>query len=324
MADYIKILFSFPLFINLVNKYNLQERFTSLVSMYDYLVKLFPMNELDKIRKDAEISFSKTNKLGIKSIDYFDPIYPEFLKQIYKPPIVLFYIGDIDLLKNQFLGIVGTRKPSRISVLATNLLVEKISGTKSHGIISGLANGIDREAMFSAIQFDLPLVGVLGTGLEKKYPKTNSDLYNKMLAYKKSLFISEMRVGEKIGVWSFPKRNRIISGISNSIFLMEAPKKSGAISTAYHAIEQSKELIVFDDKASLYNEGGKKLIEEGAVKLSINDLIHKNSFFHISDFYSNSKSFEETPSLFAKLNELETIGEISSLGGGYYKKNLSS
>ncbi len=284
MADYIKILFSFPLFLNPVNKYNLQERFTSLASMFDYLVNLFSTKELDKVRKEAEISFANQNKLGIKSIDYYDSFYPDSLKQIYKPPIVLFYIGDINLLKQEFIGIVGTRKPSRISVLATNLLVEKISLTKSHGIISGLANGIDREAMFSAIGFALPVIGVLGTGLEKKYPKTNSDLYNKMLNYKKSLFLSEMRVGEKIGVWSFPKRNRIISGIANSIFLMEAPNKSGAISTAHHTIDQNKELIIFDDKASLYNEGGKKLIEDGAVKISINDLIDKNNFFHISDF----------------------------------------
>ena len=129
-----------------------------------------------------------------------------------------------------------------------------------------------------------------------------------------------MRIGEVIGKWSFPKRNRIITGISKLLVLMEAPLKSGAMSSVSHALEQGREVIVFDDPSLLYNEGGRKLIEDGASKLSLADIKKDpDSFFHISEIIP--KNFQDIPLLFSSLSQLENEGLFQNIGGGYYRKN---
>jgi DNA processing protein len=320
----IKFYYSYPDFYTPVYKHNLLSRHNSLAALHAFMVQLFSGKELAELQAKTEKNFLDSQKLRIQSVDYFDPLYPKLLKEIHQPPIVLYYLGNPDLLNLTYFGIVGTRKPSKISIIATSLLAKKISKTPNHGIISGLASGIDREAMLSAIDLKIPCIGVLGTGLEKEYPRGNIDLYRKMKNNSKCLLISEMRVGEVIGKWSFPKRNRIITGISEALFLMEAPLKSGAMSSVYHALEQGREIVVFDDEALFFNEGGKKIIQDGAKKISMKEISDTNHFFHISELISEANTMNETPSLFAKLNQLEQEGYLENLGGGYYKKKLFS
>ncbi|HMZ66118.1 MAG TPA: DNA-processing protein DprA, partial [Leptospiraceae bacterium] len=205
---------------------------------------------------------------------------------------------------------------------ATSLLPDLLVKSNQLGIVSGVATGIDRTAMLSSLNANIPTIGVLGTGLEKEYPFQNKDLYKKIKSSDHGLLISEMRIGETIGKWSFPRRNRIITGISKLLILMEAPIKSGAMSSVAHAIEQGREVLVFDEPELLYNEGGRKLIEEGATKLTLSDLKKSpDSFFHISEIIPND--FKDIPSLFRSLNQLEREGLFQNMGGGYFKKKSS-
>ncbi|MBK6604372.1 MAG: DNA-processing protein DprA [Leptospiraceae bacterium] len=94
------------------------------------------------------------------------------------------------------------------------------------GIVSGVATGIDRAVMLAALEANIPTIGVMGTGMEKEYPYQNKDLYTRLKNSANGLLITEMRIGEAIGKWSFPRRNRIISGIAKLLILMEAPLKA--------------------------------------------------------------------------------------------------
>jgi DNA processing protein len=174
--------------------------------------------------------------------------------------------------------------------------------------------------MLAALETNIPTIGVMGTGMEKEYPYQNKDLYAKLKNSPNGLLITEMRIGEAIGKWSFPRRNRIISGMAKLLILMEAPLKSGAMSSVAHALEQGREVMVFDDPELLYNEGGRKLLEDGASRLSMSDLKKSpDSFFHISEIIP--KNFKEMSSLFSSLSQLENEGLFQNLGGGYFRKS---
>ena len=321
MNNYLKYFFSYTEIINFVQKLSLLSRFDSLDSLFEFINKNLKSIQYSKLLQEAKQQHLLLQKHSSHIIDYYHYLYPKLLKEIVDPPLILFCKGNLDILKYDFFGIVGTRKPSKISELATSLLTEKISKHPKQGIISGLAVGIDRIAMINSLDNNLPTIGVLGTGLEKEYPKENKDLYKKMNNSSKALIITENKFGETIGRWSFPKRNRIITGISKSLFLMEAPIQSGAISSVSRALEQNRDVIIFSDEKQIYNQGGEKLIRDGASKLVLKDISTQNQFFHISELLP--ERFLDSPFLFSKLNQLEEEGFIQNLGGGYYK-NLNT
>lgn len=321
MEEFISYYFSFPIFASITHRYKLLGEVSNLNELEKKISPILKSDELQKIKQAAKQLKEKSEEKGIQIIDFFHPLYPSLLKQIDKPPIVLFCLGNSDLLKQDLVSVVGTRKPSQLSLAATNLLPELLTKSNNLGIVSGVATGIDRAAMFAALNADIPTIGVLGTGLDKEYPYQNKDLYQKIKSSQKGLLITEMRIGEPIGKWSFPRRNRIISGMSKLLILMEAPLKSGAMSSVAHAIEQGREVMVFDEPELLYNEGGRKLIEDGAMKLTLNDLKKSpDSFFHISEIIPND--FNNIPQLFRSLSQLEQEGLFQNIGGGYYKKNF--
>jgi DNA processing protein len=317
MNDYLKYFFSYTEVINFVQKLSLLSRFDSLETLFEFIHKNLNSIQFSKLLIEAKQQHLLLQKNSSQIVDYYHYLYPKLLKEIADPPIILFCKGNLDILQYDFFGVVGTRKPSKISELATSLLVDRISKHPKQGVVSGLAVGIDRIAMLNSLNHNLPTIGILGTGLEKEYPKENKDLYQKMKNSSKALIISENKFGETIGRWSFPKRNRIITGISKSLFLMEAPLQSGAISSVSRALEQNRDVIVFSDEKQMYNEGGEKLIREGASKLSLQDIANPNQFFHISELLP--ERFLDSPLLFSRLNRLEEEGYIQNLGGGYYK-----
>lgn len=319
MQDLIPYYFSFPSFSSIAHRYKLLSQVSNLSELEKKISPILRSDEIVKIQAAAEKLKIETEKRGVKVIDFFHPRYPNLLKEIDKPPILLFCKGNLDLLQCELVSVVGTRKPTPISNLATSLLPNMLAKSPNLGIVSGVATGIDRTAMLAALEANIPTIGVMGTGMEKEYPYQNKDLYTRLKNSSNGLLITEMRIGEAIGKWSFPRRNRIISGIAKLLILMEAPLKSGAMSSVAHALEQGREVMVFDDPELLYNEGGRKLLEDGASRLTMSDLKKSpDSFFHISEIIP--QNFKEMPSLFSSLSQLENEGLFQNIGGGYFKR----
>jgi DNA processing protein len=323
MEDLIPYYFSFSSFASVAHRYKLLNEVSNLIDLERKISPILRSEEISKIQTAAKTLKLETEKRGVQVIDFFHPRYPALLTQIDKPPILLFCRGNLDLLQYDLVSVVGTRKPSQISTLATSLLPEMLAKSRNLGIVSGVATGIDRTVMLASLEANIPTIGVMGTGMEKEYPYQNRDLYTKLKNSSKGLLITEMRIGEAIGKWSFPRRNRIISGIAKLLVLMEAPIKSGAMSSVAHALEQGREVMVFDDPELLYNEGGRKLLDDGAQRLTMADLkLSADAFFHISEFIP--KNYKEMPSLFSSLSQLENEGLFQNIGGGYYRKFSNS
>jgi DNA processing protein len=201
-------------------------------------------------------------KNEIKIIDLFDPNYPSFLKEIAYPPLVLYIKGDLELLNNKILfAIVGTRRPT---IYGINMAYEYAYKLASLGlvIVSGLAKGVDTMAHKGALDAGTT-VAVLGSGLLSIYPKENKKLAEEI--GKKGCLISEFPLKEPPFKENFPRRNRIISGVSRGVLVIEAAEKSGALITAHLACEQNREVFALPGKVdSSLSKGTHLLIKEGA------------------------------------------------------------
>jgi DNA processing protein len=311
------LVFSEHEFHRVVCKYEIHKSSSSLDELYEKIYRLFDKKLIDKISSNADETNILLNKFHFSYLTYYDSNYPSLLKEIHDPPIILFYRGDSSILKLTYTGIVGTRKPSPLSLSATSSIVNLLASRSHSGIISGLANGIDREAMISSIQKKVPVIGVMGTGFDKEYPYSNKDLYGLMKNSSDTLLLTEVKPGEKIGKWSFPKRNRIITGIAESLILMEAPLESGAISSASHAISQNRDILVFDDESLKFNQGGRKLIEEGAKCLTKKDISENSKIVHLSDILPDAPEYISKSIAF--LSKLELEGKVKDRGGGYFE-----
>ena len=192
-----------------------------------------------------------------------DAAYPEALKELPDYPPVLFLSGNINLLNTPQLAIVGSRRPS----LQGKTLAEKMARELSLmglTITSGLAMGIDAAAHYGALAGSRASIAIIGTGLDRVYPAENRLLSRQLTTL--GLLISEFPLGTTPHAGNFPKRNRIISGLSLGVLVVEAAEKSGSLITARLALEQGRE--VFAVPGSVSNpqaKGCHKLIREGAV-----------------------------------------------------------
>jgi DNA processing protein len=228
-------------------------------------------------------------KENINLIDLSDPAYPRLLSEIYDPPALLFYKGSLSCLKNNSLGVVGTRKNTAYGEQACiNLSAELVKN--NFVIISGLALGIDSIAHQSAIDNGGYTVAVLGSGVDKSsiYPSSNRYLAEKIMACG-GLIISEFPIGTSPLPYNFPMRNRIISGLSLGILVIEAALKSGALITARAALEQNRE--VFAVPGSIFSplsEGPNLLIKQGAIPcLSIAEIMEALDLKRLSSYINN-------------------------------------
>lgn len=204
------------------------------------------------------------NKLSIHVIHFDDPGFPDSLKMIQDSPAMLFYQGNLNCLNYRILAMVGSRAASCAGQKATRKLAEKLS---SHhiSIISGLATGIDACAHQGCIDGGSPTIAVTGCGLDRIYPLDNEKLRNTILE-KQGLILSEYNPGVKPAGWHFPFRNRIITGLSSALILMEAKIRSGSMTSVQHALEQGKEVFVYPGEPnSEYYEGNHQLLREGGI-----------------------------------------------------------
>lgn len=197
-----------------------------------------------------------------KTVSYWDDNYPEILKFIYDPPILLFYYGELSKEDDFSLAVVGARHPDEYGKRATREIAESIADNKIT-IVSGMARGIDSIAHYSAIKKNSRTIAVLGTSLDTIYPAENRSLMKKI--QENGAVISEFLVGKKMVPGNFVMRNRIISGLSRGVIVTQASNKSGALITAYNANTQNREVFAIPGNILNNRYGGcHRLIKTGA------------------------------------------------------------
>ncbi|MGN7374953.1 DNA-processing protein DprA [Bacillus halotolerans] len=220
-------------------------------------------NKIEEQYPKLQHLLSVYHQQGIKVIPISSDQYPFWLKTIYDPPPVLFAKGDISLLSlGRKIGIVGTRHPTAYGIQVVNHLTIELCH-KKWVIVSGLASGIDGLSHAASIKAKGRTIGVIAGGFQNIYPRENLQLAEHMA--KHHLLLSEHPPETKPQKWHFPMRNRIISGLSEGIIVVQGKEKSGSLITAYQALEQGREVFavpgsVFDP----YAGGPIKLIQEGA------------------------------------------------------------
>lgn len=200
----------------------------------------------------------------ILSMTILDTEYPDPLRKIPDPPGILFYQGEPRLLKKEKrISMVGSRAASYSGLTASKQIAAELS-RNGVTIISGLAYGIDTACHEGCLAGGSPTIGVMGCGLEQPYPSRNEPLKKEILRHG-GMLISEYPPGVKAIGYHFPYRNRIISGLSDVVILMEAKIRSGSMTTIDHALRQGKEIYAYPgDPTSPLTEGNRSLLRDGA------------------------------------------------------------
>ena len=252
----------------LLKKYNNPQRIYNLKK--EDIVKIPGFSEkraemiLDK-KKRYELNdyLQKMKKENVDIITIEDDEYPRILKNIYDYPISLYIKGNKKILNNKSIGIVGCRIASEYGIKVAQYFAYKLA-QKGINIISGLAKGIDSNSHIGAIKAKGITIGIVGNGLDIVYPKENYKLYSEILKNDGAI-ISEYPLGTKPEKINFPARNRIISGMSNGIIVVEAKKKSGTLITVDCALEQGRDVYVVPGNINSANSlGTNELIKQGA------------------------------------------------------------
>ena len=281
--------------IGFKGKKELLERFN-----FDFkkITELLKANKISLPFKLADRVLEKCEKKEIEVITFKDSFYPQRLKEIQDPPVCLFVKGKKDVLKMHQIAFVGTRRASVYGIGATEKLISDLS-RYCVSIASGFANGIDTAAHKSALNNKMPTVAVLGCGVDVIYPRSNEKLFYKLI--EKGCVISEFPPGTKPEPFRFPVRNRIISGISLGVVVVEAREKSGSMITLQHALNQGRE--VFAVPGRIFDKGSistNNRIKNGEAKLVLNgeDIAEEFSFVAISEksdkFFELSDDFVES------------------------------
>lgn len=198
-------------------------------------------------------------------ISFFDQEYPEKLRQIYQPPLVLFARGDVSLLQKKIVTIVGARAGTVYSRNVINELVPNLLQDK-HIIASGLAMGVDRMAHEATLNNGGKTIAVVGNGLNHYYPMQNQALQTEI--EQKGLIISEYLPDTPPRPFRFPERNRILAGLSQSVVVTEARENSGSLITANLATQENRDVYAIPGPiTSDLSKGPNKLIESGAIPI---------------------------------------------------------
>ena len=218
----------------------------------------------------SQLASIEENEVGI--LTYWDEDYPARLKKIYDPPAFLFYKGDTKYLSGPAIGIVGTRIPSSYGKLITERFAAELV-ENNFTIISGFARGVDTIAHTTAIKNKGITIAVLGNGIDQVYPAENKKLFSQMV--EQGLIITEYPMGTNPDGGNFPKRNRIISGISVGVLIPEAGARSGALITALYAVDQDRDVFCVPGPITSGKSAGvNKLIKDGAkLVLGVDDIL---------------------------------------------------
>jgi DNA processing protein len=215
-----------------------------------------------KLGRDAEIELAESRELGVKLLRRGSAEYPPAIERICDPPLLLYCRGNIQPQDELAVAIVGSR---RCTVYGRQQAEKFASALARAGvtIVSGLARGIDAAAHHGALAAGGRTIAVMGTGLAEIYPPEHRELAEQVVAH--GALLSEFKLHQVAHAGHFPQRNRIISGLSVAVVVVEASKSSGALHTARHAMEQGKEVLAVPGRIdSLASEGCHDLIRDGA------------------------------------------------------------
>ncbi len=289
-------------------------------------------------------------KNDIRVMKWEDEDYPEILRQIYDPPMTLFIKGDLEKTNHKkSLAVVGSRKASHYIKDVLRKIIRDLKGTDIT-IISGMARGVDTYAHQAAIEADLPTIAVMGSGFDHIYPAQNKELFRKITETHGAV-VTESYPDTQPRPFLFPRRNRIISGLSRGTLVAEAGLNSGALITANLTINQGRELMCIPGNVTNPNtEGIHKLIKEGAaVVTTAQDILNHLDWGNISPnknvelkLLDNEKkiyeildleptSFDElinrtkmsADELMGTLTSMELSGIITQMPGQNFVKNIN-
>lgn len=211
---------------------------------------------------DAGREESAAAKLGARLVTPVDGDYPEPLKGIYDPPLCLYVRGTLEKKDAQALGIVGTRRASSYGTAQADRLAYQVSKA-GFVVVSGLARGIDTVAHQAALKAGGRTLAVLGGAMDKLYPPENRRLAEEIAA--RGALISEFPLGREPDRTTFPYRNRIVSGLSKGVLVVEAGLDSGAMNTAEQALEQGRSVMAVPGRVDMEGaRGPHRLIQNGA------------------------------------------------------------
>ncbi len=214
-------------------------------------------------RAEAEQELVRIHEKGGVILTYSDERYPERLREIFDPPPVLWALGDVRLLSRPAIAVVGTRAPTPYGTGMAEILARDLAARKLV-ILSGMARGVDTAAHRGALGANGKTVAVWGTGVDVIYPKENKSLAQDILSSGGAI-LSEYRLGTFPAPQNFPKRNRIISGISVGVLVVEAGENSGTRVTARCALEQDRDVYAVPGNVTTKNAWGPNtLIKQGA------------------------------------------------------------
>ena len=211
---------------------------------------------------DPEEELRSVEKCNARIITYVEPSYPKLLKEIHSPPMILYIKGKDIPINQTFIAIVGSRNSTHYGIEAA----EKIGiglAKRGVGVVSGLARGIDSAAHRGCLMGRGFTIAVMGTGIDLLYPATNKKLLGEIL--ENGAAISEFPIGTPPEPKNFPIRNRIISGLSRGVAVVEATKQSGSLITASLALDQGREVFAVPGSINSFKSTGAHfLIKQGA------------------------------------------------------------
>ncbi len=317
-----------PWYYAKVDKISVQERiFFNAVSLavessYSKLNKLSSNGSWENIwhslgsslrrQIDPEKEWGKLEKNNIGLLLENDTEYPPLLKEIPLPPLGLYYQGRLPNSESITIAIVGTRKATMNGLTTAQHFAESIG--KAHCIIvSGLALGIDTAAHEGALKSQTPTIAVLARGLDKYYPSQNFNLAQKILELG-GLIVSEYPPGTPALPYRFLERNRLISGLSRGVILIETPHESGSEATARFALDQNREVFVVPGPINHPNfAGSHHLIRQGATLVTDPNHILESIIPNWNES-SQSLPFKNTPHQALNENEQSILRVLQSAG----------
>jgi len=261
-------------------------------------------SEIDPLELLAQVKKSHTLALHL-----LHPLYPARLRHIADPPLVLYVKGHLDpQLIFHSIAVVGTRRPTNYGQRIAKSISRDLAQAGAL-IVSGMAVGIDSLAHWGAIEGEGKTIAVLGCGVDICYPSSNKPLYRAILEDGLGALVSEYLPGTKPQTWHFPARNRIISGISDGVLVVEAGESSGSLITAHMAFEQSREVYAIPGRIDApMSIGTNKLISSMKAHLvtSAADILHEKGWLKTKPAGAEAPAIVQ---LYGR--ELEVYGLIS-------------
>ncbi len=229
--------------------------------------------EFKRVHFDDELE--KAAKKGVQLVTWVDEGYPALLKQIADPSLVLYVAGSVEALDASAVAVIGTRRPTVYGRETARRFGFQLAGA-GYVVVSGLASGIDTEAHTGAVQAKGRTVAVLGGALDCLFPKENAGLAREIVAHGGAV-ISEYPFGRQPDRQTFPMRNRIVSGLSKGVLVVEAPGTSGTLITVNQALDQNRVVMAIPGRIdSPASQGCHKLLREGArLVTTLDDVIEE-------------------------------------------------